>query len=67
MGFKAKNMKVLGETTPQKENIKKIQIDLDKQELSLILNGIKNSNFQGKDVQNVFNLVLRLQNAYSKI
>jgi len=48
-------------------NSKKIKLDLDKQEISLILNGIKNANFQGKDVQNVFNLVLRLQNAYSKI
>ena len=67
MGFKAKNIKVLGETTPQKVNTQKIKIDLDKQEISLILNGIKNTNFQGKDVQNVFNLVLRLQNAYSKI
>ena len=67
MGFKAKNIKVSGETTPQKVNTQKIKIDLDKQEISLILNGIKNTNFQGKDVQNVFNLVLRLQNAYSKI
>lgn len=67
MGFKAKNIKVLGETTPQKVNTQKTKIDLDKQEISLILNGIKNTNFQGKDVQNVFNLVLRLQNAYSKI
>lgn len=67
MGFKAKNIKVSGETTPQKVNTQKTKIDLDKQEISLILNGIKNTNFQGKDVQNVFNLVLRLQNAYSKI
>lgn len=67
MGFTAKNLQVAGKTTPQPMNLKKIQIDLDKQELSLILNGIKNTNFQGKDVQNVFNLVLKLQNAYSKI
>ena len=67
MGFTAKNVKVAGKTTSQPMDIKKIQVDLDKHEISLILNGIKNTNFQGKDVQNVFNLVLRLQNAYSKI
>lgn len=67
MGFKAKNIKVSGETRPQSMDAKKVQVNLDKQEISLILNGIKNTNFQGKDVQNVFNLVLRLQNAYSKI
>lgn len=67
MGFTAKNLQVGGKTTSQPMNTKKIKIDLDKQEISLILNGIKNANFQGKDVQSVFNLVLRLQNAYSKI
>ncbi len=67
MGFTAKNLKVAGKTTYQPMNTKKVQVDLDKREIGLILNGIKNTNFQGKDVQNVFNLVLRLQNAYSKI
>ena len=67
MGFTTKNLQVGLETTSQPMNTKKIKIDLDKQEISLILNGIKNTNFQGKDVQSVFNLVLRLQNAYSKI
>ena len=67
MGFTTKNLNVGGKTTSQPMNSKKIKLDLDKQEISLILNGIKNANFQGKDVQNVFNLVLRLQNAYSKI
>ena len=66
MGFKAKNIKVSGETRSQSMNTKKIKIDLDKNEIGLILNGIKNANFQGKDVQSVFNLVLRLQSAYSK-
>jgi hypothetical protein len=67
MGFKAKNIKVAGKLTPTSVNTKKVQVNLDKHEIGLILNGIKNTNFQGKDVQNVFNLVLRLQNAYSKI
>lgn len=67
MGFKAKNLQVSGKQKSQPVNIKKVKIDLDKNEISLILNGIKNTNFQGKDVQSVFNLVLRLQNAYSKI
>ena len=67
MGFTAKNVKVAGKTTSQPMNTKKVKIDLDKNEIGLILNGIKNANFQGKDVQTVFNLVLRLQNAYSKI
>lgn len=67
MGFKAKNIKVAGKTSSTPMNTKKVKIDLDKNEIGLILNGIKNANFQGKDVQSVFNLVLRLQNAYSKI
>lgn len=67
MGFKAKNLQVSGEKKSQPVNTKKVKIDLDKNEIGLILNGIKNANFQGKDVQSVFNLVLRLQNAYSKI
>lgn len=67
MGFTAKNVEVAGKTTSQPMKTKKTKIDLDKNEIGLILNGIKNANFQGKDVQNVFNLVLRLQNAYSKI
>ena len=67
MGFTAKNLQVGGNTTSQPMNTKKVQVNLDKQEIGLILNGIKNANFQGKDVQSVFNLVLRLQNAYSKI
>lgn len=67
MGFKAKNLQVSGEKKSQPMNTKKTKIDLDKNEIGLILNGIKNANFQGKDVQSVFNLVLRLQNAYSKI
>ena len=67
MGFKAKNLKVSGERKSKPVNTKKVQIDLDRHEIGLILNGIKNTNFQGKEVQNVFNLVLRLQNAYSKL
>ena len=66
MGFKAKNIKSPNKVSSSM-NLKKVKVDLDKQELSLILNGVKNTNFQGKDVQNVFNLVLRLQNAYSKL
>tara|TARA_R110000796_G_scaffold30995_2_gene82542 strand:- start:2417 stop:2620 length:204 start_codon:yes stop_codon:yes gene_type:complete len=67
MGFTTKNLKVAGKATPQPMSIKKTKIDLDKNEIGLILNGIKNANFQGKDVQSLFNLVLRLQDSYSKL
>ena len=40
---------------------------LDINEISLILNLIKNSPFKGKDVETIYNLVIKLQNQYTKL
>ena len=40
---------------------------LDIDEISLILNLIKNSPFKGGDVEIIYNLVIKLQNQYTKL
>ena len=40
---------------------------LDINEISLILNLIKNSPFKGGDVETIYNLVIKLQNQYTKL
>jgi len=37
---------------------------LDKQELSIILNLIKETSFKGEDVETMYNLILKLQDQY---
>jgi len=41
--------------------------NLDINEISLILNLIKNSPFKGGDIEIIYNLVIKLQNQYSKL
>jgi len=40
---------------------------LDIKEISLILNLIKNSPFKGSDIEIIYNLVIKLQNQYTKL
>ena len=40
---------------------------LDINEISLILNLIKNSPVKGGDVETIYNLVIKLQNQYTKL
>ncbi len=40
---------------------------LDIKEISLILNLIKSSPFKGGDVEIIYNLVIKLQNQYTKL
>ena len=40
---------------------------LDNNEIALILNLIKNSPFKGKDIETIYNLVIKLQNQYTKL
>lgn len=40
---------------------------LDKNEIALILNLIKNSPFKGGDIELIYNLVIKLQNQFSKL
>ena len=68
MSFSSKNpKKITSPSTPKIEEVKKGQINLDKVEIGIILNSIKDSNFKGIDVQPLFNLVVKLQNTYSKL
>ena len=40
---------------------------LDIEEVALILNLIKNSPFKGGDIETIYNLVIKLQNQYTKL
>jgi|TARA_B110000444_G_scaffold235563_1_gene246685 hypothetical protein len=40
---------------------------LDSNEIALILNLIKSSPFKGKDIETIYNLVIKLQNQYTKL
>lgn len=41
--------------------------NLTSEEIALILNLIKNSPFKGGDVEVIYNLVIKLQNQYTKL
>lgn len=40
---------------------------LDKKEITIILNLIKNTTFKGDNLETMYNLVLKLQNQYSNL
>lgn len=63
MAFKAKN-KI---TSVKKPNLPSSKDNLDKQELTLILNMIKETKFKGEDIELLYKLVIKLQNQYLKI
>ena len=41
--------------------------NLDQKEIAIILNMIKESKFQGKDLEAVYNLVVKLQTQYTAL
>jgi|TARA_B100000282_G_scaffold251816_1_gene196469 hypothetical protein len=41
--------------------------NLDQKEITIILNMIKESKFQGKDLEAVYNLVVKLQTQYTAL
>jgi hypothetical protein len=43
-----------------------IEFTLGTDEIRIILEGIKNSIYKGKDIEMMYNLVLKLQNLYQK-
>ena len=49
------------------ENNNQISIDLSKDEIAIILQSIKNSNFNGSVLESLYNLVYKLQNNYNKL
>ena len=71
MAFIHKGKKVIPKTPP-KINSKQPLLpnpknNLDKQELTLILNIIKETKFKGEDIELLYKLVIKLQNQYLKI
>ena len=60
MSFKAGKVHI-GET-PKKKTEVSPNIYLDKKELEVLLLTLKNSTFQGSQVELLYNLVLKLQN-----
>jgi len=55
---KNNNSKLINSITPPKDLL------LNKKELEMLLNLIKNSQFDGKDLEKIFNLTWKLQEAY---
>jgi len=43
------------------------QSNLDLKEITIILNIIKESKFQGKDLETIYNLVVKLQSQYTTL
>jgi len=40
---------------------------LDKKEITIILNLIKNTSFRGDNIETMYGLILKLQNQYTKL
>tara|TARA_Y100000385_G_C12789610_1_gene507047 strand:+ start:264 stop:464 length:201 start_codon:yes stop_codon:yes gene_type:complete len=58
-----KKTKILKTTPP-----KKLPKDsLDKREITIILNLIKGTTFKGDNIETMYNLILKLQNQYTKL
>ena len=55
---KNNNSKIISSITPPEDLL------LNKKELEMLLNLIKNSQFDGKDLEKLFNLTWKLQEAY---
>jgi len=66
MGFKANNLTIKGDSSKPKENPPSTEEDLllNKEELKYLLTLIKDSTFQGKDIETIYNLTWKLQKAF---
>ena len=49
-----------------KQKTKPIEFELGTEEIKIILQGIQNTTFKGKDIEMMYNLVLKLQDLYQK-
>lgn len=47
-----------------KKDLKNAKSSLDQDEIGIILNLIKENSFQGKDLEIIYNLVIKLQDQY---
>ncbi len=65
MGFKAANLNIKEDSRKLIENPSLANdLLLNKEELQTLLSLIKTSSFEGKDIELVFNLTWKLQQAY---
>jgi hypothetical protein len=65
MGFKAGNLNIKEDSRKLIENPSLADdLLLNREELQALLNLIKTSSFEGKDIELVFNLTWKLQQAY---
>ena len=68
MGFTAKSVIVHNDKKEQELARAPLSpVDLNKVEVEILLNLIKEAHFKGADVQKIFELVLKLQNYYTKL
>ena len=58
------NKKKITTNKPRQTKIEFPKNGLDKQELSIILNLIKETSFKGEDIETLYNLILKLQDQY---
>lgn len=60
--------KISNTKTPKPKTKKNQPIDftLDTDEIQILLQGIQNTVYKGKDIEMMYNLVLKLQNLYTK-
>lgn len=66
MGFNARNVIVNNKVEePQKAPLP--VLNLNKEELEVLLNLVRESHFKGEHVQKIFELVLKLQDYYIKL
>ena len=66
MGFNAKNVIVNNKVEESKQAPLPV-LNLNKEELEVLLNLVRESHFKGEHVQKIFELVLKLQDYYIKL
>ena len=64
MAFKANKKEIIQKVFSPKLSSKN---NLDKKEITIILNLIKNTSFRGDNIEVIYNLILKLQNQYTNI
>ena len=64
MAFKANKKEIIKKVFSPKLSPKN---NLDKKEITIILNLIKNTSFRGDNIEVIYNLILKLQNQYTNI
>lgn len=66
MSFSAKNV-IVNNKVEESEKAPLPVLHLSKSEIEVLLNLIKESHFKGEHVQRIFELVIKLQDCYSKL